>query len=155
MGVDITGRSPSSMAGKYFQTSWWCWRPMYAIINQVSDKYGLDIDTELYSSNDGGGIDNEEDSQLLAHSIEEWLLENGCEDDDVIYLSLGIWRKAHGNGHVEDKPENGLGRYLGDIMFSGVVGPDGEILYPLHSIDVKQVREFVEFLKNCGGFEIW
>lgn len=128
---------------------------MYAIINEVSFEYDIDIDTSLYSTNDGGGIDNEEDCQALAHSIEQWLAKNECQSDDRIYLSLGIWRKTNGHGHIEADSSNGLLRYNGEILLTGVVGPDGDILYPLHSIDVPQVLEFVEFLKNCGGFEIW
>lgn len=155
MGVDITGRRPLNNAGEYFQTSWWCWRPMYAIINEVSTEYNIYVDTSLYSSNDGAGLDNDEDCQVLAHSIEKWLAKNACELDDRIYLSLGLWRKANGLEQIEADSQNGLLRYNGEILMTGLVGPDGDLIYPLHSIDVPQVLQFVEFLKNCGGFEIW
>jgi len=40
-------------------------------------------------------------------------------------------------------------------MFRSVVMPDGTIVESSHSASLRKIKEFVTFLRGCGGFQIW
>ncbi len=39
-------------------------------------------------------------------------------------------------------------------MYNGVVDEDGQLVFPSHGVSLGHVREFIKFLRHCGGFEI-
>jgi len=104
MGMDVYGKSPSTETGKCFRANVWSWRPLHALIAEIgSDLFDEEM-IDLMGSNDGAGLDSQEECDELADRIEDWL-------------------ETHKDGLViEDKDEH--------------------------------VKEFVEFLRGCGGFQV-
>ncbi len=80
---------------------------------------------------------------------------NAKDDDDSVYICFGMW--VYGNGQFvnEDKSKKLSEEHpVGTIMYNGVVDEDGQLVFPSHGVSLGHVREFIKFLRHCGGFEI-
>lgn len=144
--------------GDYFRASWWSWRPIVALISLASAKHNLSIDTKPYNYNDGDGLKTQKECDELADALQEILgsYRDFKEDDSRIYLCLGSWVDLNGR-LVRDEREAKLNEShpLGTVLNSPLVDSDGDIVMPSHSADKSHILEFIAFLRNCGGFQIW
>jgi len=134
MGMDVYGKAPKSDEGEYFRANIWSWRPIHELIeksNVLSPEMVADM-----SYNDGAGPD-EEQALLLAASLENMI--DGMDDDNTFMLSSEV-----------DGP---VAAMLASFKEQGieVVSPRG----PVYAVDVWHVREFIEFCRASGGFEVW
>jgi hypothetical protein len=59
--------------GDYFRSNWWGWRPIVMMCGFANDDNELGFDLEYWGSNDGAGLDNQEDCNLLADALEEMI----------------------------------------------------------------------------------
>jgi hypothetical protein len=78
--------------GVYFRANVWSWRPILDRIYQANDRFNLQIDKEtldLMGSNDGAGLDTQEDCNALADALETVLSSEG----DILTWSSG-WEEA-------------------------------------------------------------
>ena len=144
--------------GDYFRSNWWGWRPIVMMCEYASDEYELNIDFSNWGSNDGAGLETQEECTRLAGALED-IMRTSTEleaDIDSIYLCLGSWVNQD-NQFVGEEKQNELNQSYqhGEILYGGVVGDDGTIYYPSHSCSKKHLQNFINFLKECGGFEIW
>jgi hypothetical protein len=149
----------SNNPGVYFRASYWSWRPIYVICNIAIDITKLPFDTNCWDSNDGKGLKNQEECDMLADAIEVYLTLNNAnmhDQDDRIYLCLGSWTTANGHFMPKDLEDELNETYKqGTILYRGVVTKDGTLAYPAHSCPLYHIQNFVTFLRKCGGFEIW
>lgn len=171
MGMDIFGNKPSSEAGVYFRASVWSWRP---IAEYVTTRHpALTKGCRHWHSNDGDGLSAAQARALgaaLAADIAEGRLTDHIAEraDRLARLpwekcrfcgGTGIRTDAVGrsNGQelrlVESPPDNPR---LGQVGWCN--GCDGwgstvqiEAWYPM---ELDHVREFADFLRDCGGFRI-
>ena len=144
--------------GDYFRSNWWGWRPILMLVDFANEDRELGIDMEYWGSNDGAGLDNQEDCNKLADALEESITtQTELEDEvDTIYLNLGMWTSMEGKFLGEEINEQLNEQYpYGTILYGGVVMDDGSIAQPSHSAPLRHVKNFISFLKECGGFEIW
>ena len=135
MGVDIFGQEPKE-GGDYFRSNWWFWRPLVA--------YGYFVAPDLmegcthWGSNDGDGLD-------ASGSI---ALANALNND----AKLAEFKSEHCYQIPEEKREEGW-----------AVLPDASppVRWRVKSVgkeypfDEELLREWIAFLRVCGGFEIW
>jgi hypothetical protein len=145
--------------GVYFRASWWSWRPIYAIALMAIKDANLPFDTAYWDSNDGMGLKTQEECDQLADAIEKFMSSKNADmqdDDDRFYLCLGSWTTVSGSfvpSDVEDKLNE---KYpIGTILYQGVVTDDGTLTFPSHCATLSQITNFKNFLRKCGGFEIW
>jgi hypothetical protein len=141
MGMDVYGQCPKNKAGEYFRANCWSWRPIHAIMEECHDGI-IDDDTMLHMScNDGAGLETDSECQSLAWEIELHL--NGkLEHIDSFSIDCGIL--------VEKEPtEHGSHRFVPDG------NPKGVETMSAYQCSREHVMEFVTFLRNCGGFEVW
>ncbi len=133
MGMDVYGREPKSEAGVYFRANIWSWRPIHELIEQANVLPQKMVEDMSY--NDGAGPNNEQ-ALLLAAQLDAML--EGMDDEHEFMLSSEV-----------DGPVAVL---LAQMQNEGIelVSPRG----PVYSADVSHVREFVEFCKNSGGFQV-
>lgn len=136
MGMDIDGRNPDSEAGKYFRANVWSWRPIHDLIYRLCSDL-LDAETlEAIGYNSGAGPTDDETCKEMANRFE-------------------LWMEHHAEGHGIDidgmrmKTDGEL--LIGDNL-EGV--PDEETLSP-YAVDDEHLKEWIEFLRHCGGFEVW
>lgn len=155
MGMDIYGRNEPS----YFRANLWGWRPLHAISAAAIDKYELELSTDGWGSNDGCGLDTQEDCDKLATAIMRMITESDElieGDDDRIYLCLGMWVTHEGTFISEQETEDLNDAHpAGTIIKSPVVTSKGILAYPAHSTSVSRIKEWVAFLRECGGFNIF
>jgi len=144
--------------GDYFRASWWSWRPIHMLIDMVIEQKGLDINTANYGYNDGAGPNNQEDCDALADGLQEILDgdENLAEEDDKIYLVMGSWCNLDGMilGKEFEEKANDLPK-LGTVLYRPFITDDGTIAAPTHSTSRWYLQKFINFLRECGGFEIF
>jgi len=154
------GKYRAENPGEYFCSNWWGWRPIHAICDVVQQKYKLRINTSRWGENSGGGLRNPEMCNKLADCIEDYinseLSQHLKEDDDIIYLNLGCWVTTDGR-FVGKETEDILNeKYpFGTVLHASVVMEDGLIMQTSHSTSYGRIKEWITFLRNCGGFEIY
>ena len=136
MGMDVIGRKPTSPAGEYFRANVWSWHPIQALICDVCSDL-LDEETlENIGFNNGAGAADQQTCTEMASRFELWMEHHvqglGLEIPDV---------RVTKDGHFvteEEFAEN----------------PDLETTTPYH-VEDDHLKEWIEFLRHCGGFEVW
>ena len=144
--------------GDYFRSNWWGWRPIVMLCEYAAFENELNIDFSNWGSNDGAGLDNQKDCNRLADALEEIIHTSTQmeEPSDVIYLNLGSWTGINGTFLGEEINKQLNEQYeVGEVLYGSVVMNDGSIVHPSHSASLKHVKNFIAFLRECGGFEIW
>ena len=144
--------------GYYFRSNWWGWRPIVLLSEVARDNAQLDFDTEKWGENSGFGLEDGFQCLQLANALEHLLAEeeNLNDEDDCIYINLGSWSTKNG-GWVDKEIQESLNKDwpYRDVRFTKLVGNDGNLYYPTHSSPVWHIKEWISFLKECGGFEIY
>lgn len=143
--------------GNYFRSNWWGWRPLVHLCEYADAKFDLDIDFTNWGSNDGAGLKDQLECNRLADALENICSKVFDEDEcENIQLCLGMWCTEDGGilSSKETEPLNKEYPY-GSILSSGIVLPDGKLVYSAHMTTKENVQDFIAFLKECGGFEIW
>ena len=155
---EVSNKWEKENPGDYFRSNWWGWRPIVMLVEFANDDYELGIDLSNWGSNDGAGLDNQKDCNRLAGALEELIsTQTELEDDiDTIYLNLGSWTSMGGSflGSEINAELNEQYPY-GTILYGSVVMNDGTMVQPSHSAPLRHVNNFIAFLRECGGFEIW
>ncbi len=125
MGMDVSGLDPGTEKGKYFRASIWGWPTITTVIEAT----GYDVPQEWYY-NDGEGLDCQEECDELADKMEAYI-------------------------NVKDRTT--LAPQVTDFGAEVASMATGEDVDPreMKPIDENFVREFIVFLRGCGGFEIW
>jgi hypothetical protein len=170
MGMDVIGKNPTSEKGAYFRNNVWWWRPLaeYCLTHDVANS------CHYWHSNDGDGLD-EDGAMELARKIQsdldkgvvaeferkhngfigslpmipcEWCHSTGIRSDEV-----GV---QHGmpTRELEEPQAIILGRTHGWCNACQGLG-EREQIATSYGFSEENVKEFVEFLLDCGGFEIW
>jgi len=73
MGMDVTGRNPSSLAGRYFRANIWSWRPIHALICELCADLLDEEVLEGMSYNSGFGAADQETCTEMANRFEQWM----------------------------------------------------------------------------------
>ena len=135
MGMDVWGRNPSSPEGKYFRANIWSWRPIHALCFELGSDLLDDETLARLAVNVGAGPANQETCTQLAARFDQWL-------------------EHHADGHQLDSelrvtPD---GRFVSPEELARQ--PDLETVSP-YRVDDEHLKEWVKFLRHCGGFEVW
>lgn len=144
--------------GYYFRANVWAWRPIHAICDLAIQIAELPLSTKGWGDNSGNGLKNQEDCNTLADAIDVYLTLNQANiknEDEKLYICLGMWVYADGTFVEPEKWKTLDNEYPeGTIMYNGIVDSDGKLIFPAYGVSMWHIREFVNFLRNCGGFEI-
>lgn len=161
MGVDISGKKPKTEVGDYFHANWWGWRPILALSEAAMLSSKLDYDTSYWGSNDGKGLRTQKQCDKLADALELLISNNYNEylisDTDRIYIVMGSWCEAGTGKFIGSEKEHSLNQQYeyGDILYSPIVSEDGLLVESSYSTSLGRLKEWITFLRNCGGFSIW
>tara|TARA_R110000751_G_scaffold104518_2_gene200027 strand:- start:57 stop:608 length:552 start_codon:yes stop_codon:yes gene_type:complete len=138
--------------GVYFRNNVWWWRPLWDYVYEVCDSVLTEEDYHSGQSNEGHTIDENKcvrmalllNVELSTDKTQEYTDTYRKTMDDMpkekCDLCDGTGTRNNSNREGECNGCNGNG-----IRSSWVTN------YPF---DVENVREFVAFLKECGGFQI-
>jgi hypothetical protein len=135
MGMDVYGRQPSSAPGEYFRANVWSCRPIHALIIELCSDL-LDEDTlQGMAFNDGAGPQDQETCTAMAGRFERWMEHH-----------------TEGHGLESDLRVTADGRFVSAEELAE--NPDLETATPYEVTD-EHLKEWVLFLRHCGGFEVW
>lgn len=151
--------------GYYIRYNCWGWRPVLHLA-LVAIKYdNLKFNTDFWGMNNGRGLRSQKQCNKLAESmnklvavIEEdlrsphWIKVD--EDDDKFIFNLDSWSRHDGKEMTDDEHKMLSDKFkYGEYMGTTVVIND--VKYDAHyTTSVKQIKRFITFLRECGGFEI-
>lgn len=161
MGVDISGKNPKTEEGDYFGLNWWGWRPINAICEMAAYDSKLKIDFEHWGSNDGKGLKTQKQCDKLADAIEQListkLNESINNDEDRIQIVLGSWCEAGTGKFIDSETQLKLSQQFeyGSLLYTPIVAENGMMVESAHSTSLGIIKRFINFLRGCGGFEIW
>ena len=154
--------------GVYFRANLWSWRPIAEVINYCNDVMGLNLPEAFLHGmhfNSGAGLETQEECDKLADAIDAMIIG---KFDSWKYIGVNYKMYARKVVSPEGKifeenlynnPEliQELEQHLGDDIFV----KDGEFEYnginymTSHATELGHLEDFVTFLRECGGFEIW
>lgn len=171
MGMDVYGKNPKSEAGSYFRRNVWGWHPLWDYVeNQHPEIAEL---VEYAHSNDGDGLDEEKSLELAkllmddynSGRVAEYIAERNkalselpfedcqiCEGTGIRTDELGV---QAGWPEKELEPDIAIivGRTKGSCNACGGVGKR-ENWATNYYLEEDDIKEFADFLVECGGFEI-
>jgi hypothetical protein len=162
MGFDLSGRHPQSEKGSYFRNNCWWYRPLWNFVNEVCNDILTQKDYDSGNYNDGHFITKLKSKKITKRLTE--LLDSGevmkyeksyREHIDSIPLEDCEYCKGSGTRTWDDGDRNC------NVCNTEWTRKDGipigkkksfETSYPFEE---GNVREFRDFVKDSGGFEIW
>ena len=124
MGFDIYGRNPTSEVGVYIRFSCWAWRPLLYLIGETSCDL---LDRKAFAalgSNDGEGPTTQHVCDDIASRLERFLAHSNETEFTQIQRTPTV---------------QWISRRTTNSPY-GVTRDD--------------IEEFIEFLRNCGGFYV-
>jgi hypothetical protein len=145
--------------GYYFRSNWWGWRPIVAMVDAACLKADIDVDTSGWHSNDAEGPETQEQCNEIANALEAMINSENSpmkNEDDAMFLCIGSWCTPDGK-FISDAVQEELNKEypVGSILTSSVVASDGTLARPAHGTYRSRVEEFILFLRNCGGFQVY
>ena len=141
MGYDIYGRKPTAPEGEYYRSNIWYWPPFVAMCRRLAPRESKGC--KGWEVNEGHGLKaadalrlaNRLDGLLADGTIAAYVEDTGEPPVTELQASalrlIKAFTKATGGGEV-DAP--------------GFAAP---------AVTEEDVREFIAFLKACGGFRIF
>lgn len=171
MGMDVYGKSATSEKGEYFRNNVWSWRPLWNYCVELAPELGLDVDG---GSNGGDGMDaegaedlavilyNELASGRTAEYEKKYKAEIAALPRSVCDYCAGTGIRSDAVGQNMAMPSTPLSPAIQIITgrthgwCNGCSG-EGKVdhIASSYPFDEANVREFAEFLSDCGGFNIW
>jgi hypothetical protein len=136
--MDVVGLAPTNGRGEYFRASIWSWFPIW---DRLAALCGDFLDERLLRAmtfNDGAGPGDQATCDRIAERLERWLAEDASDrfsrlrDDSSLRVTL-------------------QGKFVSDEDRAN--DPQLETKSP-YSVARAHVQEFVQFLRNCGGFSV-
>ena len=135
MGMDITGRNPNNPVGKYFRANLWSWRPIHRLCVELCSDLLNKAMLSGMEFNDGAGPADQETCTQMATRFDRWMEHH----------TSGL--KLDSNLRVDKE-----GRFLSEQELAENPDIETESAY---DVDDEHLKKWVEFLRHCGGFEVW
>lgn len=131
MGMDVTGLNPTSEIGKHVHYSIHSWPRLWQFCCMIAPDIIDEKTARSCQYNDGKGMDAEK-AKALAKRI----------------------RDTISSGVIPIPPPMRAGQIAAVFLLADVFGTP-EMKDRALPFDMERVRRFVEFLEDCGGFEVW
>jgi hypothetical protein len=155
MGMSVYGET-----GAYFQNSVWSWHPLADYVEEVAPDIARQC--RYWHSNDGDGLSNA-NALRLADLLEAEIDAGRTAHYETLYRSERLrlpnepcWL-CQGTGTRRPVPESGAGDPRTDGVPCNGCDATGYLQAQSleYSFSVDNVRSFVDFLRECGGFRIF
>jgi len=158
MGMDVSGIKPTSEKGIYFRANVWSWRPIHSLMAMANarNKYMLMTQEQWESMdhNDGAGLQTQKECNDLADALES-ILKNNKElrefgfivsaKEDEIKIRFPL---------TGDDDEMAIDIRNGSFVSNTKTIPTEYKTSP-YSVSLSHAKEFVVFLRECGGFSVY
>jgi hypothetical protein len=152
MGMDVAGKRPRSEAGKYFCKNLWSWSPLAyccAVAPEITQA------CKYWQSNDGDGLDDV-GAIALANTLEREIRSDRTALYEKAQAAVAkiLCNLCAGSGirfQLVRAISNDGGIPCNRCQGDGYVTP----IHTQSPFSAENVKEFVTFLRECGGLEIW
>lgn len=134
MGMDVYGRAPSSPAGEYFRANVWSWRPIHALMIELCSDLLDEEALKKMAINDGAGPQDQKTCTEMANRFELWMEHH-----------------TEGYGLESELQVTKEGRFVSPEELAG--NPDLETISP-YEVHDEHSKEWIDFLRHCGGLEV-
>ena len=171
MGMDVYGKNPTSEVGQYFRRNVWGWHPLWDYVEHQHPEIAELVEHAHSNSGDGLGARNSKKlAKLLMADYESGKVAEYVEqrNKELSELPFEDCRICNATGIRTDEIGKSAGQHekILDPDIAIIVGREkgwcngcggiGKVEnwatnYYLEEVDIK---EFAEFLQDCGGFEI-
>jgi hypothetical protein len=152
----------NEIPGTYFHSNIWGWGTILTLVDIANDKYKLKMDMSYWDSNNSGrGLQTQEQCDHLADALELMLNDNFpkefMEDDsNEIQAAWKYWQVIDtGKISLEDEADLNERYPCGTIFFDPVVTKRGVRVQSPYSCLLEDIKEWILFLRECGGFKIY
>ena len=160
MGMDVIGKNPKNETGEYFRNNAWSWGPLATYVCEVAPE--ITAKCKYWQSNDGDGL-NGEDSIFLAGLLQKEIDSGRTERyarlrrSQIEQAPNQPCTLCESTGTRKPAPERGAGDPTKDGIVCNSCDGHGYVRPWVddNPLSVKNVQEFVNFLRECNGFEIW
>ena len=139
MGMDVFGIEPTADTGRYFRASIWQWRPLWEQMKALCGDFLSDEMLAAMAYNDGAGPREQSTCTKIADRLEQWL-HTDSRSKFVIDREQTSLRVASNGCLVSCET-------LSEEEESNSKSP--------YSVTRQEIEEFIEFLRDCGGFSVW
>ena len=156
MGMDVYGNKPVSKTGEYFRANLWGWRPWWDLCFALAPEI---ISEEKHNSgnyNDGAGlgsVQSKELSIILRQKLEDGSIDWYLEERDKHLQSIPLVKcdTCGGTGSRKEPPDIGPGT----LKCNGCNGVGKRVsMDTWYETNKARIKEFADFLADCGGFRI-
>ena len=171
MGFDVWGINAKNQQGEYFRRNVWFWKPLWVYVYEITDGILTEEQKDLGFYNSGVKITESQCREMVKRLEEEIESGNtkGYENDYKEHVK-STGKPCDACGGTDTKQDYLLSGECCEICFGTgfkkdhyTMGEDcyddkGEMYIKFLRVcpfSEESVKEFVEFLKNCGGFSIW
>ena len=147
--------------GDYFRSNWWGWRPILLLCEMAKDKYRLKMNMSDWGSNDGKGLRTQKQCDRLADALELMLNDIVYKDfmsdnSNRIYMVTGSWDETDTRKSFSDEVNELNEKYeYGTILWAPVETKKGVMVETRYSCSLGHIKNWIDFLRGCGGFKIW
>ena len=138
----------------YFFSNWWSWRPIQYLCGLANVMYELKLDLCYLSSNEGRGLQTQENCDRLANAMELMLNENFpkefmSDDSNVIQVAMGYWNlTSTGEPYFYEEEELNEQYPDGTFLFAPVVTKKGIMVESESSCSLKEIKDWILFLRG-------
>jgi len=153
MGFDLVGKSAKTERGEYFRNNCWWWRPLWNYICDACPAILTADDKSSGAFNDGHLINKEQSKRIairLEHLIKQGAVLKYMKDRELALEKLP---------DIQCDICKGTGKRDDDVIKGKCNGCEGkgtkrpwDTNYPFSE---ENVKEFAQFCRESGGFEIW
>ncbi len=169
--MDVYGRKPKKNDGEYFCASIWSWRPIHSLCGIATNMHKKqtgysDLIPEKtlngMGENSGRGLRSERKCNLLSDYLKE--LVDAIFNERIIPfevevsdgIKIGVYKNGkfyidYGSFYVGSAGEN---RYRPFLNKEDSKDPNIQ-KWSAYQTDKEHIEEFILFLRNCGGFQVW
>jgi hypothetical protein len=150
----------NEIPGTYFHSNIWGWRTILTLVEIANDKYKLEMDMSYWDSNSGRGLHTQEQCDQLADALELMMNDNFykefmADDSNEIQAARKCWEVIDtGKISLEDEADLNEQYPCGTIFFDPVVTKKGVRVQSSYSCLSEEIKDWILFLRACGGFEI-
>jgi hypothetical protein len=146
MGMDVYGINNQDA---YFRANIWSWMPIHDLIRKLGSDIIDEENLNGMMCNDGYGIKDPKICEKLASRFEVWMEHNteGKEIEPSEQFKKVI-------SQIVSAAESAARRSSKDQSEDKVITKYGDSNFPKCAVKDDHLKEFVKFLRECGGFSV-
>lgn len=155
MGMDVYGLDPQNEKGEYFRANVWYWHPLWGYFEDLHPNIAKKVPHAHENSGDGlNARDALALSKILKKDIEKGITQKYIEEYKAYADSLPLedCKYCDENGNRTWPTEEGQEELVACNVCQGKKKVKSFVTW--YNMDLELMKEFQQFLENCGGFQI-